>query len=96
MRIRLHLEGSGTEDDPITVRFPHWRMVAIDYERGVMVVDIPDRAAPDNIRQIAAANPPPTVDSGGIIVPARALDEWRRYLDAVYKERAGEYAPVVE
>lgn len=49
MRIRARLFGTGTQDDPFTVKFLNHTMVDVDYANMRAIIDIPDRDSPDDV-----------------------------------------------
>lgn len=77
MLLYVVMEGKGTDDDPYRAPLPTWTLRHIDYDKGMMVVDVPDDVygAPVGFQTRRVTGPEGQVFD--VLVPSnKALSEW--------------------
>lgn len=94
MRLRLRLNGRGTEAQPYRVNLPTYDLIAVDYERRVAVVEIPEEDVPDcphvrgHLARTQTLDAPPSP-----VMPSAHKHRWHEHLDERYREHRGRFRP---
>jgi len=92
MLVTLETVGSGTEDDPIRVALPTWRLVDIDYSAKQAVVEIPETDVLPGVLEdpdtgLSQRSTLPHI----VYVSEPVKVAWLEYIRNRYQERALEY-----
>lgn len=85
MLIRVKVIGSGTESDPFRAPLPRYNMVTNVDADGTVVVDVPDRYAPDDAP--AAGHPlRPNLGGRGVLIglTPKQLADWQNKLEQAF------------